>query len=85
MKEKKEQSVGVNLRFEDYLKQVEDVVRNLESGKLGLEESLEKYEVGINALRKCYQILESAEKKIEVLIKSKDGTLTAKSLESDKS
>ena len=85
MKEKKEQPVGVNLRFEDYLKQVEDVVRNLESGKLGLEESLEKYEVGINALRKCYQILESAEKKIEVLIKSKDGTLTAKSLESDKS
>ena len=85
MKEKKEQSVGVNLRFEDYLKQVEDVVRNLESGKLGLEESLEKYEVGINALRKCYQILESAEKKIEVLIKSKDGTLTAKSLEPDKS
>jgi len=66
--------------FEDHLKQVEDVVRNLESGKLGLEESIERYEQGMNALKKCYEILDAAEKKIQVLMKTKDGKVAAKDL-----
>jgi exodeoxyribonuclease VII small subunit len=61
-------------KFEDYLRIVEDVVKNLEGGKLGLEESIDKYEQGIKALRKCYEILETAEKRIEVLIKEKGET-----------
>ena len=65
-------------KFEDHLKVVEDVVKSLENGKLGLEESIEKYEAGIKALRQCYSILEQAEKKIQILVKEKDGTLTAK-------
>ena len=65
-------------RFEDHLKQVEEVVRSLESGKLGLEESLEKYESGIKALRQCYGVLEQIEKRIEILVKDKDGTLQTK-------
>ncbi len=70
-------------KFEDQLKVVEDVVKALEAGKLGLEESLEKYEAGIAALRSCYRILEEAERKIQVLVKEKDGSLTAKDLESE--
>lgn len=65
-------------KFEDYLRQVEDTVKSLEGGKLGLEESIEKYETGIKALRQCYAILEQAEKKIQLLVKEKDGSLTAK-------
>jgi exodeoxyribonuclease VII small subunit len=65
-------------RFEDYLKQVEEAVKALEGGKLGLEESIEKYEVGVKALRQCYAILEQAERKIQILIKEKDGTLAAR-------
>ena len=65
-------------KFEDYLKQVEDTVKALEGGRLGLEESIEKYETGIKALKHCYAILEQAEKKIQVLVKEKDGSLTAK-------
>lgn len=65
-------------KFEDYLKQVEDVVKSLESGELGLEESLEKYEVGIRALKKCYEILAAAQEKVEVLIKEKNGTISVK-------
>ena len=65
-------------KFEDHLKVVEEVVKSLEGGKLGLEESIEKYEAGIKALRQCYGILEQAEKKIQILVKEKDGSLTAK-------
>jgi exodeoxyribonuclease VII small subunit len=68
-------------RFEDYLKQVEEVVKALEGGKLGLEESIEKYETGMKALKQCYSILEQAEKKIELLVKEKDGSLSARSFE----
>jgi len=67
--------------FEVYLKQVEETVKSLEGGKLGLEESIEKYETGIKALRQCYAILEQAEKKIQLLVKEKDGSLTAKDFE----
>jgi exodeoxyribonuclease VII small subunit len=70
-------------KFEESLKAVEDVVKALESGKLGLEESLEKYEAGIAALRSCYKILEEAERKIQILVKEKDGSLTAKDLDSE--
>jgi exodeoxyribonuclease VII small subunit len=68
-------------KFEDYLKQVDDAVKSLESGKLQLEESIEKYETGIKALRQCYSILDQAEKKIQLLVKEKDGTLSAKDFE----
>ena len=64
--------------FETYLTQVEDAVKSLESGKLKLEESIEKYETGIRALRQCYAILDQAEKKIQLLVKEKDGSLSAK-------
>ena len=68
-------------KFEDHLKQVEDAVKSLEGGKLGLEESIGKYETGIKALKHCYSILEQAEKKIQLLVKSKDGSLSSKEME----
>ena len=67
--------------FETYLTQVSEAVTALESGKLKLEESIEKYETGIKALRQCYAILDQAEKKIQLLVKEKDGTLTGKDFE----
>ena len=67
--------------FETYLAQVEAAVKSLEGGKLQLEESIEKYESGIRALRQCYAILDQAEKKIQLLVKEKDGSLTAKDFE----
>jgi exodeoxyribonuclease VII small subunit len=62
-------------KFEDHLRQVEEAVKALEGGKLGLEESIEKYETGMNALKQCYAILQQAEKKIQLLVKEKDGSL----------
>ena len=67
--------------FETYLGQVDEAVKALEGGKLKLEDSIEKYETGIKALRQCYAILDQAEKKIQLLVKEKDGTLSAKDFE----
>ena len=67
--------------FETYLQQVDEAVKALEGGKLRLEESIEKYESGIKALRQCYAILDQAEKKIQLLVKEKDGSLSAKDFE----
>jgi exodeoxyribonuclease VII small subunit len=53
--------------FEACLAELQDVVRQLEEGRLGLAESIAGFERGISLLRHCYQSLEQAEQKIEIL------------------
>jgi len=53
--------------FEESLAELEKIVAELESGKLGLSDALERYEAGVKHLRGCQQLLESAERKIELL------------------
>lgn len=64
-------------RFEEALKQLEDIVARLEKGELSLEESLRLYEQGIGLARLCHAKLEEAEGKIEVLIKDARGEVAA--------
>ena len=59
--------------FEESLKELEQIVGKLESGKLGLEDSLEQYEQGVQHLKQCYQLLRSAERRVE-LVTSLDST-----------
>ncbi len=65
-------------RFEDHLAQVEKAVQELESGNLPLEESIQRYEQGVKALHRCYQILDNAERKIQELVKTEGGKLEVK-------
>lgn len=53
--------------FESSLKKLEDIVRELESGDISLNESLARFEEGIGLYKKCRQTLEGAEKKIKIL------------------
>jgi exodeoxyribonuclease VII small subunit len=53
--------------FEDSLEQLERIVAELESGKLGLSDALSRYEEGVKHLKGCQQLLELAERKIELL------------------
>ena len=53
--------------FEDALASLEQIVRDLEEGKLGLAESLTRYETGVKLLKQCFGLLESAERRIELL------------------
>lgn len=62
-------------RFEDALKKLEKVVSKLEDGNIPLEESLKLFEEGIRLSRFCNQKLEEAEKKVEILMKDKEGII----------
>lgn len=53
--------------FENSLKELEKIVRELESGEVSLDESLKKFEKGIELYKQCRQTLEGAEKKIKIL------------------
>jgi exodeoxyribonuclease VII small subunit len=53
--------------FEVMLQQLEETVRKLEQGNLGLQDSLEAYQLGIDRLKRCHKILADAELKIEML------------------
>lgn len=53
--------------FEVMLLQLEETVRKLEQGNLGLQDSLEAYQLGIDRLKRCHKILADAELKIEML------------------
>jgi exodeoxyribonuclease VII small subunit len=55
------------LRFEDALQRLEEIVHALEEGDIGLNESLERYEEGIKLLRQSYELLQRAERRIELL------------------
>ncbi len=59
-----------NLKFEEAIKKLEDIAKELESGELGLDESVAKFEEGMNLSKTCTKMLNEAEKKINILINS---------------
>lgn len=55
------------VHFEKSLAELQDIVMQLEKGELPLEDSLKQFEQGITIARKCQEILNQAEQKIEML------------------
>jgi exodeoxyribonuclease VII small subunit len=53
--------------FEEYHAALETPVQDHEDGQLGLSEALARYETSVRHLKNCYQLLEAAEQKIELL------------------
>ena len=58
--------------FEENMERLEKIVAELEEGDLNLDDSVKKFEEGINISKKCNDILEKAEKKITILLKKDD-------------
>jgi len=67
-----------DLKFEDCLTRLEQIVAALESGNLPLEESLKVFEEGVALARQCGLYLENAERRIEVLAKDESGALATR-------
>ncbi len=53
--------------FEESVAELQQIVGALEDGSLPLEESMSQFERGVGLLKNCYQVLEQAEQRIEVL------------------
>lgn len=72
------------IKFEEALKKLEKIVEELEKGDLSLDEALKRYQEGIELSRSCAQRLDSAKKKIDVLVKNKKGEFELKPLAEEK-
>ena len=73
-----------DIKFEDALGRLEQIVDQLESVDLALESSLKVFEEGVALARRCAKYLEEAEKRIELLTKDESGLLKAEPFEWDK-
>jgi exodeoxyribonuclease VII small subunit len=58
------------MSFEEAVKELEQTVKDMESGDLGLDELLADFEKGIGLLRLCEKKLAEAEGRVEVLTKA---------------
>lgn len=62
-------------KYEDALKELESIVQRLEQADIPLEDSLKLFEKGVKLSRFCAKKLDEAEKKVEILMKDKEGIL----------
>ncbi|MGI8668552.1 MAG: exodeoxyribonuclease VII small subunit [Aridibacter sp.] len=69
--------------FEASLGKLEEIVTQLEEGELSLEESLKLFEDGVKLSRECQERLDQAERRIEVLLKDKNGNPTLQAFDKD--
>jgi exodeoxyribonuclease VII small subunit len=58
----------IELKFEEALNRLEEIVNSLESGGLTLNEALKTFEEGVKLIKFCNQELNKAEKKIEIVL-----------------
>lgn len=70
--------------FEVALKELEGIVKQLETGEAKLEDALELFERGVKLTKYCSQKLDEAEKKIEMLVRDSQGQYKAVPFEPEK-
>ncbi len=63
--------------FEEAMKQLEQIVQELESGDLPLEKAILKYEEGVRLSRFCSEKLDETEKRITIL-QNQEGNILEK-------
>lgn len=60
---------AAELNFETSLEKLEAIVRKLEEGNLGLDDSVRLFEEGMGLFKRCREKLEQAEARIEKIVK----------------
>ncbi len=64
-----------DLSFEEGMKELEQIVRRLESGQVSLEQSIEDYKRGSALKEHCEKKLASAKLIVEKIVKNPDGSV----------
>ena len=59
--------------FETAMKQLEQIVKDLETGDMPLEKAIKKFEEGIQISKYCSGKLDESEKRITLLMRDSDG------------
>ncbi len=67
MADAKQGAADAEMDFEAALKALEDLVKQMESGELGLEASLAAFEQGVKLTRQCQAALKQAELRVRTL------------------
>ena len=68
------------LSFEDALQKLENIVRELESGRIKLDDAVTAYEQAVQLKKFCEQKLQAAQLKIEKIEISPNGELSTSPL-----
>jgi len=71
------------LSFEEALGQLEQIVRDLETGQAPLEQSITAYERGVALKKHCEKKLKDAQAKIEKITVNEDGSLGTEPLDGE--
>ena len=64
--------------FEENLKELEDILQQLEHGELPLEAALAKFEAGMRLISLCTQQLDAVDRKVEILLRDEAGNFFTK-------
>jgi len=64
-----------NLSFEKSFERLEEILEVMNSGKVSLDESLKLFEEADNLIGNCGKYLSLAEKRINILLKNREGDL----------
>ena len=68
------------LSFEDNLKKLEEIVKDLESGNIQLDDAIDKFNEAVKIAKVCDEKLKTAEEKVNKIL-NKDGELEEFSIE----
>jgi exodeoxyribonuclease VII small subunit len=68
-KSKGKAKVARDTSFEDGVEELEQIIERIESGEIGLEESLTHYERGMALIQHCKTVLADCEQRVEDLTK----------------
>jgi exodeoxyribonuclease VII small subunit len=69
------------LHFEGAMDRLEEIVEQMESGKMMLEELIGRYEEGMKLVKVCQERLASAEQRIEIITRNHAGKAVVKNFE----
>ena len=62
-----------DLSFEELMEKLEEITTKLEKEQISLDDSVKLFEEGMNISKECNKKLEEAEKRITMLVETKEG------------
>jgi exodeoxyribonuclease VII small subunit len=71
------------LPFEQAIERIEEIVARMEGERLPLEELIRDYDEGTRLLGVCRRRIDEAQRRIDLITRGSDGTLTAEAFEDE--